>query len=198
MSRLLKISRDAGSTTSPGNLCQCSVTLAVNKCFLMFRRSLGCRSLCPLPLAQSAGTTEKSLAPRSLRSPFRYSQALIRFPAAPSLLQAFQPFPALSAFPHVRDAPVPSPSCWPVTGLFPVAPHLSCPGEPRPGHSTPGAAGILSSKTGPATHLAPGRRRMRSAVFCGGSVGAGWDRPCLARGGHGLSSQRLPRQSPRC
>ena len=57
--RLLNISKDGDSATSLGNLCQCSVALIVKKCFLMFRWSLLCFSLCPLPLAQSLGMTEE-------------------------------------------------------------------------------------------------------------------------------------------
>jgi len=47
--RLLNISREGDSATSLGNLCQCSVTLTVKKnCFLVFRWTLLCFSLCPL------------------------------------------------------------------------------------------------------------------------------------------------------
>ena len=68
---LLSISKDGDSTTCLGNLCQCSVTRTVKKCFPMLRGNLLCFSVCPLPLVLSVGTTEKTLAPSSLHSPFR-------------------------------------------------------------------------------------------------------------------------------
>ena len=58
-----------------GNLLQCSVTLVVKKCFLMFRGNL--LWFCPLPFVLSLGTTEKSLALSSLHPPFRYLYTLI-------------------------------------------------------------------------------------------------------------------------
>jgi len=63
--RVLNISREGDSTTSPDNLFQCSVTIRGKKFFFMFRRNLLCFSLCPLPLVLSLGTTEKSLASSS-------------------------------------------------------------------------------------------------------------------------------------
>ena len=79
MSRqLLSISKDGDSTTSLGNLCQCSVTPVVTKCFPMFRGNLQCFGVCPLPLVLSVGTTEKSLALfSSWHPPFRYLCPLI-------------------------------------------------------------------------------------------------------------------------
>ncbi|KAM4784730.1 uncharacterized protein ACIQIH_004007 [Cyanocitta cristata] len=47
--RLPSISSEGGSTTSLGNLCQCSVTLRVQKYFLTFRGNLPCFSLCLWP-----------------------------------------------------------------------------------------------------------------------------------------------------
>ena len=53
MSRwLLYMPRDRNSTTSPGNLFYCSVTLTVKEHFRMFRWSLRYFSLCPFPLEQ--------------------------------------------------------------------------------------------------------------------------------------------------
>ena len=46
-----------------GNLHECSVTLTVKKCFLMFRGTLSCSNLFPLPLVLLLDTTEKSLTP---------------------------------------------------------------------------------------------------------------------------------------
>ena len=78
--QLLNISKDGDRTTSLGNLCQSSITLTVKRGFLMFRWSLLCFNLCPLPLGLSLGTTEKSLAPSSLYPLFRYLCTLIRSP----------------------------------------------------------------------------------------------------------------------
>ena len=50
---VLNISKEGDSTTSLGNLCQCSVTFTVKKHFLMFRGNLLGFSLCPLPLVLS-------------------------------------------------------------------------------------------------------------------------------------------------
>ena len=63
--QVLNISREE-STTSLGNLFQCSITLRGKKFFLMFRGNFLCFSLCPLSLLLLLGTTEKSLAPSSI------------------------------------------------------------------------------------------------------------------------------------
>lgn len=47
------ISKNGDSTTSPGNLCECSVTLTVKMCFLMLRRNTLCFCLYLLPLVLS-------------------------------------------------------------------------------------------------------------------------------------------------
>lgn len=52
------ISKAGDSTVYLGNFCQCSVTLIVNKCFLIFRGNLPYFSL--LPLVLSLGTTKKA------------------------------------------------------------------------------------------------------------------------------------------
>lgn len=55
MSRwLLSASRERDSTTSLGNLFQCSVSLTVKEFFLMFRCNFLCFSLCPFFLFLSA------------------------------------------------------------------------------------------------------------------------------------------------
>jgi len=64
-SQVLSISTGGNSTTSLGNLCQCFITLTVEKCCLVFRRNLLCFSLCPLPPVPSQDTTENSPAPSS-------------------------------------------------------------------------------------------------------------------------------------
>lgn len=53
------------TATSLENLCQCSDTLTVRKCFLMFRLNLMCFILWSLPLVPLMYTTEWSLAPSS-------------------------------------------------------------------------------------------------------------------------------------
>lgn len=47
-------------TTSPGSLFQCSVTIQMKKCFLMFRWNFLCSSLCLLP--HFSDKTEASLS----------------------------------------------------------------------------------------------------------------------------------------
>ena len=59
---VLNISKDGGSTTPPGNLCQCSVTLTAKRVF-MCKCNFFYFSLSPLPLVLSLDTTDKSLAP---------------------------------------------------------------------------------------------------------------------------------------
>lgn len=81
MSRqLLKTSKKWNSTTSLGNLCQCFDTCTINKCFLMFRWSFLCFSLCSLfpVIAQM----KRAWLLSSLHSRFRYLYTLIRFPRA--------------------------------------------------------------------------------------------------------------------
>lgn len=109
MSRQLSnISNDGDSTTFLGNLCYGLVTL-------MFRQSFSHFSSRPLPLV----STDRSLAPSSLHPSFRYFDTLMR--SFLSLSFSYLTAPALSAFPHRRDAPVPS-SPWmgsqPFAGLF--------------------------------------------------------------------------------
>ena len=96
--------KDGDSTTSLSNLWQCSVTLTVKTCFLVFRLDLLCFILNPLSLVLSQGTTEKSLAPFPSFPPIRCLDTRRRF---------LWPFSSpdwtvsvLSAFPHVSDAPV--------------------------------------------------------------------------------------------
>lgn len=75
---LLNISTVGDSTTSLGNLSQCSITLTVKKCPLMFRGILPWFRLCPLPPALPLGSTEQSLALSSLHPPCRYLYLLMR------------------------------------------------------------------------------------------------------------------------
>lgn len=58
---LSNTSKEGESTTPLSNQCQCSVTCAVMKCFMMFRQNLLSFSLCPLPLVLSL-----------VQPPFRY------------------------------------------------------------------------------------------------------------------------------
>lgn len=70
---------------SLGNLCWCSVTLTVQKCFLVFRWNRLCSSLCPLFLVLSLGTMEKSLA-LALSFWHPHFQFLCTLKRSPSLL----------------------------------------------------------------------------------------------------------------
>lgn len=51
MSRYLNMCKEGNSTIYPSNLCQCLVTLTVEKGFLMFRRGLPCFSAVSCPAA---------------------------------------------------------------------------------------------------------------------------------------------------
>lgn len=61
----LNIYTDGDPTASLGNPCQCSITLTVKKCFLVFKWNLMCFSSCLVPFVLSLGTTERNLAPSS-------------------------------------------------------------------------------------------------------------------------------------
>ena len=102
----LNISEDGDSTTSLGNLCQCLITLTGKKCFLMFRGNLLCFCLCPLLLVMSLGTTGRSLALSAMYPPFRY----ICWDPPWAFSSPCWTIPALSTFPHGRDAPDPASS----------------------------------------------------------------------------------------
>lgn len=127
----LSISKDGDSNTSLGNLCYCSINLTVKNCFLIFRGSLPCFSLRPLPLFLSLGTTEKSLVSSS-SFPFKHF-FIDKIPLG--LLQARQ-----SYFPQPllmwKILPVLWSSLWPCTGLALASPCLSCARECRTDLST--------------------------------------------------------------
>jgi len=59
--QLFEISKEE----TPQPLCSLSITLTAQKCCLVFRGSLLCASLCPLPLILAQDTIGKSLAPSS-------------------------------------------------------------------------------------------------------------------------------------
>ena len=83
--QLLHISTGEDSTTSLGNLFQCSVTLTLKKFFHTLVWNFLCSSFRPLLLVLLLHITKKNLASSiCLPSPFRYLQTLIRSP--PSLL----------------------------------------------------------------------------------------------------------------
>lgn len=63
--------------TSLGNLCQCSVMLTLEKCFLMFRWNFLYFNLYSLPLLLWLGITKTSLSQSPLHSPIRYLFTLI-------------------------------------------------------------------------------------------------------------------------
>lgn len=67
----MTVFKEGDSSTSPGNLYQCSVILIVQKCFLMFKQCHLCFSLWPLPLVVSMGTSWKSLTLSPFHTPFR-------------------------------------------------------------------------------------------------------------------------------
>jgi len=92
----------------------------VKKCFLIFMQSLLHSSLCPLPLVLALGTTEKSLVPSSLHSPFR--QMLKRSPWAFS--SPGWTVPTLSSSPHRRCAPLSQSCSWPSNGLLSVCSYI--------------------------------------------------------------------------
>jgi len=82
--QLLNIPREGDTTTSLGNLFQCSTTLKVKKLFLMFIWNFPCSSLCPLPLVLLLGTTERSLASFSWLPYFRYLNVLFQSETNPN------------------------------------------------------------------------------------------------------------------
>lgn len=64
--QLLKICKEGDYTTSPGSLCQGSITCTVKTCFPIMWRNLPCSSLCPFLLVLALDTTEKRLVLSSL------------------------------------------------------------------------------------------------------------------------------------
>lgn len=86
---ILNIPRAGDSKTSPGNLCQCSFTITVNKNVPVFRGNLLYFSSYPLPLLISLVITEMRLS-LSLHKSFRYLYTLTRPPLKLSLLEAKQ------------------------------------------------------------------------------------------------------------
>lgn len=106
---------------SLGNLYQCSITLKVKNCFLLFRGILLCFSLYPLPIVLSLSTTEKSLNASSSQPPFSYLYTLIRFLLSLlfSKLNTYfsQPFPIgemLQSLHHLRGLSLDSLHVFPV------------------------------------------------------------------------------------
>ena len=101
------------------------------------------------PIASRPGTGHHWEEPGSVLFP-RSLQVFVhieKIPPKSALLQAEQS--QLSALPHRRDAPVPSPSLWPVTGLSPVCSCLPCTAEPRTWHSALAMASpVLIRQTG--------------------------------------------------
>lgn len=116
--------------TSLGHLLQCLTTLTVKGFFLMLKWNLLYFSLCPLPLALSLSTTEKSLG-ASLYQIFIHADKTPWTCSSPGWK-----IQTLSASSHTSDAAAPSPRLWPCTGLIPTCPCLS--GTEKPQHSIPG------------------------------------------------------------
>lgn len=86
----------------------------------------------------------ESLAPPSLHPSFRHLDTLVASPRA--FFSLGWSIPALSAFPHTRGAPVPSPLSRHFVGLPPVCPCLSCTGEAWTGLNAPGVASPLLNR----------------------------------------------------
>lgn len=61
-------SRRRDSNASLGNKCQQPITCTAQQCFLMFRWTLLCSALCPLPIALALGTTKNNMSPNSAPS----------------------------------------------------------------------------------------------------------------------------------
>lgn len=71
---LLNILKEGDSTTTLGNLCQCSITFNIKMCYLVFRQNWLC-SNDPLPFVVALGTTEMSLSLSSLH--FLYTDNIL-------------------------------------------------------------------------------------------------------------------------
>lgn len=86
-----------------------------SQCFLTFRWSVLCFSLCSLPLVLSLDTIEKSLDPPSFHILCEYLFTLIRSPHEHSLLQTEQ-F-TTSVFSHMWDVSVSLSFLWTIFGM---------------------------------------------------------------------------------
>ena len=121
-SQVLNISKDGDSTNSLGHLFKCWVTLMVKKCFLIFRRSFRCISLCPCPVNGHYWGVSGS---PFFTLPIIYLHPWIRSPWTFSSTGGT--VSALSASPHVEDSPVNSSSLWSFAALCPLHPCFSWP-----------------------------------------------------------------------
>ncbi|KAK4813146.1 hypothetical protein QYF61_013111 [Mycteria americana] len=110
---------DGDSTTSPGSLFQCLMTLSVNKFFLISNLNLPWCNLRPFPLVLSLVTWEKR-----------------PIPPLYTLLSGSCP----SAAPHKTCAPDPSSASLPFSGHALAPQCLSCIEGPKTEHSIRGAA----------------------------------------------------------
>lgn len=77
---VLNVSAEGDSMAALCSLLQYSVTLTVRSFLLIFRWNLMCFSLCPLSLAMSLGSSEKSLCPSFWPQSLQCFYALIRSP----------------------------------------------------------------------------------------------------------------------
>jgi len=73
-------SRDGASTTSLGNLFQCSTTLCVKTFLLISNLNLPRLSVKPVPLVLSLSTLVNSRSPSCLYPPFKYWEATVSSP----------------------------------------------------------------------------------------------------------------------
>lgn len=96
---LLMFSKNRQSIITLDNLYWCS-TICTLKCILMFSGNFLHSILCPLAVS----TSEKTLSPSSLRTPFKYLYTLMRSHWTSSY--SSWPLPALSAFICSTAAPV--------------------------------------------------------------------------------------------
>lgn len=128
MSRCLQCFQEWSSQPLSENPYQCSVTLMVNKHFLMFRRDNLPFSWCSLPIVLSLGTTETCLTPCSLHPSFRHLRTLMRSPS--KILFSRLKYPSFLSLSSYERCPGHSPCLWPCAGLVPRN-LCSCTGKPE-------------------------------------------------------------------
>lgn len=127
---------DRDSTTFLGNLCQCLITFREKGCFLTFRKNILYFGLCPFSLHLLSDITEKHPRFNFFALSFKDLRTFRRSPS-----QLFSTLNSLNSLSLSSRERCYSPSpFWSFTGLSVVTPYLSCTGEPKAGHSTPGMA----------------------------------------------------------
>lgn len=120
-----------------GSLCRRSITQTAREYCLMVRVNFLCSRLCPLPFVLALGTTEKSLDPSSLHSPFRYLWT--RWMRSPwASVSPGWAVTAFSASPQRSGAAVLQHFCDPMLDSLQYIQISLLLGEPRTGQRTPG------------------------------------------------------------